>query len=117
MQSNQRLEEEVKYATVSVVDGVRHMAVFVMDEESRIEGFVNFNYFFASLPFSLGKFLDAPDFHDGKHFILDGTIVVYPDQVLRLFSGNITVPSKNTPPAVRFKIFAEGMLPREGEAA
>jgi hypothetical protein len=49
------------------------------------------------------------------HFIVDGNIVIYPGQLLRLFAAVFTMSGEDAPPPVRFKIFAEGMLPREGE--
>lgn len=76
------------------------------------------NYFSSSPPYALGKFLDAPDFfHYGKHFILDGMIVEYPGEVIQVFSENITLQEQQVSPAMKFKIFAEGMIPVDGEAA
>jgi hypothetical protein len=67
--------------------------------------------------YSLGRLLEAPDFYNrGKHFILNGDVLIYPGQLLRLFVATFQMSGENVPPPARFKIYAEGMLPEEGEA-
>jgi hypothetical protein len=66
--------------------------------------------------FPLGRLLEAPDFNNrGKQFIVNGDILIYPDQLLRIFSATFVMAGEIPPPPARFRIYAEGMLPREGE--
>jgi len=68
--------------------------------------------------FRLGKLLEASDFYSrGKQFIVNGDILIYPGQILRLFVAVFVMEGESAPPPARFKIFAEGMLPKEGEVA
>jgi hypothetical protein len=66
--------------------------------------------------YPLGSLLEAPEFHNrGKLFVVNGSIIIYPGQKLRLFAVTFLLPDVVSPPPVKFKIFAEGMIPEEGE--
>jgi hypothetical protein len=89
---------------VSVYVGYAHL-----DQANDVNYFLN-----TARP--LGRLLDAPNFFEhGKHFIVDGTVVVYPGEVIELFVGSIIVHAMYRHPPIKFKIFAEGMLPVESE--
>jgi hypothetical protein len=77
----------------------------------QFDGSGNLNY-----PF--GVLSDAREFAPyGMHFITGGNIVIYPGEKLMLCGMSCQMASMDAPmPGVRYKIFAEHMVPKEGEA-
>jgi hypothetical protein len=124
---------EARLASKAQHHSIYHYTFGIKNSGAGVARFVSLYVGFADLPnvtglqywdgegnnrYPLGSLLEAPDFfRRGKHFIVNGDIPIYPGQLLRLFSATFTMSGENSPPPAKFKIFAEGMLPREGEAA
>ncbi len=66
--------------------------------------------------FLLGRVVTVDYGCHGQHFILNGDIVIYPGQTLFLFSLSLQARGRELQPRFTFKLYAENMLPIEGEA-
>jgi hypothetical protein len=66
--------------------------------------------------FGLGRTVTTDYAYHGQHFILNGDIVIYADETLFLFSMTLQAGGGQLQPRFKFKLYAENMLPIEGEA-
>jgi len=66
--------------------------------------------------FPLGRVVAVDYGCHGQHLILSGDIVIYPGQTLFLFSLSLKARGGELQPRFTFKLYAENMLPIEGEA-
>jgi hypothetical protein len=66
--------------------------------------------------FPLGRVVAVDYGCHGQHFILSGDIVIYPGQTLFLFSLSLKARGGELHPRFTFKLYAENMVPIEGEA-
>ncbi len=64
----------------------------------------------------LGRVVTADYGYHGQHFILNGDIVIYPGETLFLFALSLQAQGQELQPRFKFKLYAENMLPIEGEA-
>lgn len=66
--------------------------------------------------FPIGKLVAARSYEKrGQLFILNGDILIYPDQSLALCGFVCEMESQVPLPGVKLKVFAENMIPRESE--
>ena len=124
---------EKRLSSKSQQHSMFHYAFGVKNNGAGVARFVSLYVGFVDLPnvtnlqywdgegnsrYPLGRLLESPDFFArGKHFIVNGDIPIYPGQLLRLFVATFTMLGENSPPPAKYKIFADGMMPREGETA
>jgi len=108
-----------KFGLKNVGSGVaRFFSLYVgLSEDKFVSGVHQYDSE-GNVNFQLGRLMDASEFEvRGMHFIVIGDVVIYPGQQLMLFSTSYEMRTIDPPPAFRFKIYAENMLPKQGERA
>ena len=67
--------------------------------------------------FKLGRVVTADYGYHGQHFILNGDVVIYPGETIFTFALTLQARGADLQPCFKFKLYAENMLPVEGEAS